>query len=282
MAIRSKKATLATAGASLALVAALVGTGFVAPSAQAWAAPASPLIDQVRQAETTPAAKPERQRPMRPGQGQGQGQRGNQQQRQQMHDAYLNALAGRLGLSVDQLKAAMQQSHIDLINQAVTEGKLTQEQADRRIQAIQSGQFPGPMGPGGPGMRGQGQRGPGMRGQGPGQGQRGPGMPGGPRQGTGGQEVAAILGMTPQELRTEMQSGKSLAQVAEAKGVSRDTLKAKLLELHKTRVDAAVAAGKLTAEQAQQLTERATANIDRMLDMTPGQRRGPRAPGNTN
>lgn len=273
MAIRSKKATLATAGASLALVAALVGTGLVAPSAQAWAAPASPLIDQVRQAGPTPVAKPERQRPMRPGQG--QGQRGNPQQRQQMHDAYLNALAGRLGLSVDQLKAAMQQSHIDLINQAVTEGKLTQEQANRRIQAIQSGQFPGPMGPGGPG-------GPGMRGQGPGQGQRGPGMPGGPRQGMGGQEVAAILGITPQELRTELQSGKSLAQVAEAKGVSRDTLKAKLLELHKSRIDAAVAAGKLTAEQAQQMTERATANIDRMLDMTPGQRRGPRAPGATN
>jgi len=291
MATRSKKAALATAGASLALVAALVGTGIATPPASAWAAPSVTLIDQVRQAESTPVAKPERQRPMRPGQGQGQGPGGNAQQRQQMHDAYMNALAGRLGLSVDQLKAAMQQSHIDLINQAVTEGKLTQEQADRRIQAIQSGQFPGPMGPGGPGMRGQGQgQGPGMRGQGPrqgqgqgpGQGQRGPGMPGGPRQGGGGQEVAAILGMTQQELRTEMQSGKSLAQVAEAKGVSRDTLKAKLLELHKTRIDAAVAAGKLTAEQAQQMTERATANIDRMLDMTPGQRRGPRAPGNTN
>ena len=34
--------------------------------------------------------------------------------------------------------------------------------------------------------------------------------------------------MTPQDLRTEFQAGKSLAQVAEAKGVTRDTLKAKL------------------------------------------------------
>ena len=94
----------------------------------------------------------------------------------------------------------------------------------------------------------------------------------------GPQQVADILGMTPQDLRTELQAGKSLAQVAEAKGISRDTLKAKLLEAHKTRIDAAVAAGKLTAEQAQTMTERASAHIDQMLDRTPGQRPNPRGP----
>jgi hypothetical protein len=275
MSIRNKKVTIATAGASLALVAALVGTGVAGPSTAAWAAPSAPIVDGVRQASPTPEAKPkrERQRPARNGQGQGQGQRSNMQQRQQQHDAYLNALAGRLGLNVDQLKAAMQQSHIDLINQAVSEGKITQEQADRRIQAIQSGQHPGAMGPGAgnqrPGRPNAGQRGPGM------QSQRGPGGPGGAQMGAG-QEVASILGVTPQELRTELQGGKTLAQVGEAKGISRDDLKAKLLAAHKARTDAAVAAGRLTAEQAQKMTERATANVDRMLDATPGQRRGPR------
>jgi polyhydroxyalkanoate synthesis regulator phasin len=282
MVLRSKKVAAATAGASLALVAALVGTGIGAPSTAAWAAPAAPGVDTVRQA--TPVAKPER--PGR-GQGQGQGQRGNmQQQRQQMHDAYMSALAARLGLSVDQVKEAMQQSHIDLINQAVTEGKLTQEQANRRIQAIQSGQHAGPMGPGAgnqrPGRPGMGQRGPGGAGQGQGphqgQGQRGPG---GMQMGAG-QEIATILGMTPQELRTELQGGKTLAQVGEAKGITRETLKAKLLEAHKAHVDAAVAAGKLTAEQAKQMTERATANVDRMLDRTPGPRRGAGTPGSGN
>ena len=136
----------------------------------------------------------------------------------------------------------------------------------------------------GPGMGQRGQQGnrPGMgqrgqQGNQPGMGQRGPGGPGGMMQG-GPQVVADILGITPQELRTEMQAGKTLAQVAEAKGISRDTLKAKLLEAHKTRIDAAVAAGKLTSEQAQQMIERATANIDQMLDRTPGQRPGPRGP----
>lgn len=277
MSIRSKKTTLATAGASLALVAALLGAGAAVPSAAAWAAQGAPLLEQARQASPTPSTRPEGQRPGR-GPGQPGNQPGNPQQRQQHHDAYLNALAGRLGLSVDQLKAAMQQSHIDLINLAVAEGRITQEQANRRIQAIQSGQFPGPMGPRGP----HGPGGPGM--QRPG-GPGGPGMqrPGGPagvRQGAG-QELAAILGITPEELRAEFQSGKSLAQIGEAKGISRETLKAKLTEAHKARIDAAVAAGRLTAEQAQQMTQRFTANVDQLLDRTPGQRPGRPGPGRT-
>ena len=94
-----------------------------------------------------------------------------------------------------------------------------------------------------------------------------------------GQAIASILGMTPQELRTEFQAGKSLAQIAEAKGVSRETLKAKLLEPRQARLDAAVAAGRMTAEQAQQAAARMSANVDRMLDATPGQRRQPRPAG---
>lgn len=260
MTTRSRKKTIAAAGASLALVAALVGTSLTTAATSAWAASTAPGLEQVRQA-TPPEPKP------KPGPGdQRPGPRGNAQHRQQMHEAYLNALAARLGLSVDQLKEAQKQARIDLINQAVAAGRLTQEQADRMIQAIQSGQ--------GPGQPGQMRPGRGQRGQqGPGQGQRGPGMPG------PGQAIADFLGMTPDQLRSELQAGKSLAQTAEAKGVSRDALKAKILETHKARLDAAVAAGRMTPEQAQQAEARMSANIDRMLDATPGQRRPPRTPG---
>ena len=260
MTVRSRKKTIAAAGASLALVAAVVGGGLSTATTSAWAASTAPGFERVRQAD--PAPKPE----PKPGRGDQGPRGGNPQQRQQMQEAYLNALAARLGLSVDQLKEAQKQARIDLVNQAVAAGRLTQEQANRMIQAIQSGQTPG-----GPGM---GQRGQGPRGQqGPNQGQRGPGMPG------PGQAVADMLGMTPQELRTEFQAGKSLAQIAEAKGVSRETLKAKILETQKARLDAAVAAGRMTAEQAQQHATRMSANIDRMLDATPGQRRQPRPAG---
>jgi polyhydroxyalkanoate synthesis regulator phasin len=266
MTIRNKKRTLAAAGASLALVATMVGASLTTATASAWAASVTPGLEVVRQTDPQPSPSP-MPRPNRGGQGQGDRRPGmSMQQREAMHQAYLNALAGRLGISIDQLQAAMKQSRIDLINQAVSEGKLSQEQASRMIQAIQDGK-----GPGHPGMGQRGQR-PGPQGQGQGQrqGQRGPGGP---------QVVADLLGMTPDQLRTELQSGKSLAQVAEAKGISRDTLKEKILESRKTRLDAAVAAGRITAEQAQQHLSQMSANIDKMLDATPGQRRGPRPAG---
>lgn len=239
---------IATAGASLALVAALVGTGLSGPSMAAFAAPGGPDVEQVRQTPPKPAPKPDRPRP-------------SNEQREQMHQAYLSALAGRLGISVDQLKAAMQQTRIDQINQAVAAGKLDRARADQMIQAIQSGQRPG-----------QGQPGPGQRGPG------GPGRPGamGP---DGGVAIAGILGLTPEQLRTEMQAGKSLGQIADAQRVSRDTLKAKLLEAQKARLDAAVAGGRITAQQAQEMAARMTANVDRMINATPGQRRPQQGPG---
>jgi hypothetical protein len=95
----------------------------------------------------------------------------------------------------------------------------------------------------------------------------------------GGGEVASILGMTPEQLRTEFQAGKSLAQIAQEKGISRDTLKQKLLDARKAHLDAAVQAGRLTAQQRDAIIARITANIDRQLDMTPGQRGPQGAPG---
>ncbi|MCC7368904.1 MAG: hypothetical protein IT306_10805 [Chloroflexi bacterium] len=274
---RTTKTRIAAAGASLALIAAIAGTSMVLPSGSAWAATDVAGLTQLQQAATpTPATKPG------PRGGRGM-QQGDQQQREQMHQAYQDALAGRLGVSSTQLQEAQKQARIDLINKAVADGKLDQDRANQLIQAIQNGQGPrqgmGPqgMGPrqGGP-QQGMGPRqGPGPR-QGQGQ-QGGPGM----RQG-GPQDIANILGMTPQELRTEMMAGKSLAQVAEAKGISRDTLKAKLLEAHQARIDEAVAAGRLTADQAKQMTERMTANIDAMLDRTPGQGAGQRGPRGRN
>jgi hypothetical protein len=126
------------------------------------------------------------------------------------------------------------------------------------IQAIQTGQRPGFQ-------NGQGR---------PGFGQRGPGGPMGMRPGGPG-AVASVLGMTPEQLRAEFQSGKTLAQIGEEKGLSRDQLKQKLLDAEKAQLDAAVQAGKLTSDQEQQIMSRRSANIDRLLDMTPGQR-GPR------
>jgi hypothetical protein len=254
MALRTNKKTLVAAGASLALAATIAGTGLIAPSTAVWAAPSGPTapsIEHLMQAQQ-PQPAPD---PARPGPGMRRPGGPDMQQRQQMQQAYQSALAGRLGLTVDQLTAAMKQARIDVINQAVAAGKLPQDQANRMIQAIQSGQRPGQ---------------PGMRQGGPQQGMRA-GAPGG--------ELASILGMTPQDLQAQFQAGKSLAEIAQAKGISRDDLKKKLLDARSARLDAAVKAGRLTQAQADQIKAQMAANIDRRLDMKPGQQRPQRPAG---
>ena len=81
--------------------------------------------------------------------------------------------------------------------------------------------------------------------------------------------AAAYLGVTPVALRTELRSGKSLAQVATAKGKSVDGLKTALVAAIKTKVDAAKAAGKLDAARADRLLQRAPQLVERLVNAKP-------------
>ena len=80
--------------------------------------------------------------------------------------------------------------------------------------------------------------------------------------------ASTYLGLTHQQLATELRSGKSLAQVAAAKNKSVDGLEQALFAALKQKVDAAVAAGRLDAARAQQLLERAPAHIERLVQRT--------------
>lgn len=92
----------------------------------------------------------------------------------------------------------------------------------------------------------------------------GPGGPGGPGpdgQGPGGHgpnmdSMASILGITVDELRAEMESGKTLEEIVSAYGLTMDQVHEKMLELRKTEIAQAVADGKMTQEQADQMLER--------------------------
>ena len=81
--------------------------------------------------------------------------------------------------------------------------------------------------------------------------------------------AAAYLGVTPAALRADLRSGKSLAQIATAKGKSVDGLKAALVAAIKTRVDAAKASGKLNAARADRLLQRAPQLVERLVNATP-------------
>jgi uncharacterized protein YidB (DUF937 family) len=64
---------------------------------------------------------------------------------------------------------------------------------------------------------------------------------------------AKAIGISPQDLKTELKSGKSVAQVAGEHGVSTQTVVNDLVTAADARVDKAVANHKLTADQAAKL-----------------------------
>ncbi|MEO7555751.1 MAG: hypothetical protein ABIV94_04005 [Acidimicrobiales bacterium] len=65
--------------------------------------------------------------------------------------------------------------------------------------------------------------------------------------------TATTLNMTVDELKAELKAGKSVADVASDKGVPLDTLTQALTDAATTRIDQAVADGKVTADKAAEL-----------------------------
>ncbi|MGG1518062.1 hypothetical protein ABE504_21775 [Paenibacillus oryzisoli] len=106
---------------------------------------------------------------------------------------------------------------------------------------------------------------------------KGGGIPG---FGIGGDsnELATLLGMTQEELTAERKAGKSLAEIAQAKGVSEDTLVAKLTEAETKKLDDAVAAGKLKQEQADKMKTGIADRWKKLVEAKPGTVDGRKGP----
>ena len=123
----------------------------------------------------------------------------------------------------------------------VTDGTITQAQADKVIEALKAA---GPMGGGGHGRGGRG---------------------GGP----GAEAAATALGMTADELRAELQGGTTIAAVATEKGVELSKVTDAMLAAEKEHLAADVTSGKITQAQAD---ERLTGAADRITAVVNGER----------
>lgn len=77
--------------------------------------------------------------------------------------------------------------------------------------------------------------------------------------------LADALGLTPDELNAQLISGKTLAQIAEAQGVSQEQLAAALETSVKAGLDKAVADGVLPQQQADWVFTRMAGNYEWML-----------------
>ncbi|HEX8770687.1 MAG TPA: hypothetical protein VF711_07965 [Acidimicrobiales bacterium] len=81
--------------------------------------------------------------------------------------------------------------------------------------------------------------------------------------------VASAIGIDPAALRTELQSGKTIAEVAQAHGVDVQKVVDALVADLKTHLDAEVAAGRMTQAQADQKLADAPARITDMVNHKP-------------
>jgi polyhydroxyalkanoate synthesis regulator phasin len=161
---------------------------------------------------------------------------------------FLAKVAAKLGIGEDKLTTAVDEAYNETLDEAVTAGRLTQEQADTLKE--RGFDFAPQFGPG--------------------FGERGP---------HGGVQVmdaaATVLGMSVDDLMTELKDGKSLVDVAAAKGISQEKLTADLLAQVKTQLDSLVSEGKLTQEQADNSYAQTESNIDQIVSDTSGLNFGP-------
>ena len=72
--------------------------------------------------------------------------------------------------------------------------------------------------------------------------------------------------MTAQQLRTELEAGKTLAQVATAHGKTAAGLEQAITSAVKTRLDKAVAAGYLKVSTEQKMLARLSDRLDQLVD----------------
>ena len=92
------------------------------------------------------------------------------------------------------------------------------------------------------------------------------------------ERLRAICGLTADQLRTELESGKTLAQIATAQGKTADGLVQAILNAQKSNLDKLVTAGKLTADQEQAIEARLQTMITNLVNDT-GPAAGPVAGG---
>ncbi|MDH7487711.1 MAG: hypothetical protein QHJ81_15745 [Anaerolineae bacterium] len=165
------------------------------------------------------------------------------------------AIAEALGISVDEYDAAVETAQEKVLEQAVTDGWLTQEQADLLRWRME--QAPGP------GLRGM---------MGKGFGRFGWGI------GPWGESLVSVaadkLDMSLTDLLTELQDGKSIAEVAKEKGVDPQTIADAYLAEYSENLSEAVEKGRITQKQADWMLETMKEQVTAQLESTCGGFRG--------
>jgi hypothetical protein len=174
------------------------------------------------------------------------------------NEAIIKDAAGQLGVQPSALSDALKKAFMNRIDAAVAAGRLTKEQGDAIKARIQSSAYPPVFG---------GRQGPG-------------GFDHDGHDGVRGLDAAAkYLGLSESDLRTKLDNGKSLADVAKDQGKSVDGLIQALVADAKTHLDQAVSDGRLTQAQENQILSQIKEHLSDFVNGKAPEGFGPRFRG---
>jgi hypothetical protein len=162
--------------------------------------------------------------------------------------AIVTDAANQLGVTPTALSNALMKAEEDQIDSEVSSGELTQAQGDQLKSAIESGALPLV---GTPGLGG----GMGMH-----------VMRVGPFADLSA--ASSYLGLSTDQIQTDLQNGQTLAQIATAQGKTADGLVSALVAAAKSKLDTAVGDGKLTSDQEANILPVLQTEITNEVDAT--------------
>jgi uncharacterized SAM-binding protein YcdF (DUF218 family) len=146
--------------------------------------------------------------------------------RANLYQDFVAKLAANLGIDQDKVTAAIEATKKQMLDEAVQQGKITQEQADK-IAARKDRGFCGfGFGEGKMGHRSRNLDG-----------------------------IANILGITSEQLKAELESGKDMKDILTEHGLTMEQFREKMQEQRKAEIERDVAEGKITREQADKMLQ---------------------------
>ena len=163
-------------------------------------------------------------------------------------DSFIAKTAEKLGISTEELTTAMSNAQFDLIDEAVANGKLTTDEAAKLKARV--GEY-GPLSV----LR--------LR-----HGKDGAGVCRGAKLVIGA--AADVLHMERADIVSAIRSGQSLAEIAQSKGMSAEDFKAALLQSVKAKLDAKVADGTISQQQADRAYTATQGKIDEIVQFKGG------------
>jgi hypothetical protein len=162
-----------------------------------------------------------------------------------LRENFVARLAEKLGIGQDELESAVQETQLELLDEAVAAGRIDEERAGRIRERIESGEgFAFGFGGGH---------------HGPGHGHHVL------------EETAEFLGIERSDVLAGIEDGQTLGEIAAANGSSAEALVDHLVGELTTRVNEKVAEGDISQERADEILSTATERITNLVNREPGE-----------